>query len=83
MATASSAQVNSSVGVDGNSYTTSVSNDKLTNEDFAFGISNPDVCLIYPDRISLFGSCKPKNVSDNFNFMVAFLLRTVNTAEPA
>ena len=34
MATASSAQVNSSVGVDGNSYTTSVSNDKLTNEDF-------------------------------------------------
>ena len=34
MATTSSAQVNSSIGVDGNSYTTSVSNDKLTNEDF-------------------------------------------------
>lgn len=27
-------QVSSSVGVDGNSYTTAVSNDKLTNEDF-------------------------------------------------
>ena len=26
--------VNSSVGVDGNSYTTSISNDKLTNDDF-------------------------------------------------
>ena len=33
MATTSSAQVNSSIGVDGNSYTTSVSNDKF-NEDF-------------------------------------------------
>jgi flagellar basal-body rod modification protein FlgD len=27
-------QVNSSVGVDGNSYTTAISNDKLTNDDF-------------------------------------------------
>ena len=26
--------VNSSIGVDGNSYTTSISNDKLTNDDF-------------------------------------------------
>jgi len=26
--------INSSVGVDGNSYTTSISNDKLTNDDF-------------------------------------------------
>ena len=34
MATASSAQVNSSIGIDGNSYTTAVSNDKLNNEDF-------------------------------------------------
>lgn len=31
---ASSVQVNSSVGVDGNSYTTSVSNDQLTTDDF-------------------------------------------------
>ena len=31
---ASSVQVNSSVGVDGNSYTTSVSNDNLTTDDF-------------------------------------------------
>lgn len=29
-----SVQVNSSIGTDGNSYTTAVSNDKLTNEDF-------------------------------------------------
>ena len=34
MATASSAQVNTSIGIDGNSYTTAISNDKLTNEDF-------------------------------------------------
>ena len=34
MATTSNVQVNSSVGVDGNSYTTAVSNDKLTNDDF-------------------------------------------------
>lgn len=29
-----SVQVNSSVGTDGNTYTTAISNDKLTNEDF-------------------------------------------------
>jgi len=29
-----SVQVNSSVGLDGNSYTSSISNDELTNEDF-------------------------------------------------
>ncbi len=34
MATASSAQVNTSVGIDGNSYTTSISNDQLSNDDF-------------------------------------------------
>ena len=34
MATTSSVQVNSSVGVDGNTYTTAVSNDKLNNDDF-------------------------------------------------
>ena len=31
---ASTIEVNSNVGVDGNSYTTSISNDKLTNDDF-------------------------------------------------
>lgn len=31
---ASNIEVNSSVGIDGNSYTTAISNDKLTNEDF-------------------------------------------------
>lgn len=31
---ASSIEVNSTVGVDGNSYTTAISNDKLTNDDF-------------------------------------------------
>ena len=31
---ASTVEVNSSVGIDGNSYTTAISNDKLTNEDF-------------------------------------------------
>ncbi len=31
---ASNIEVNSSVGVDGNSYTTAISNDKLTNDDF-------------------------------------------------
>ena len=31
---ASKIEVNSSVGIDGNSYTTAISNDKLTNEDF-------------------------------------------------
>lgn len=31
---ASSIEVNSAVGVDGNSYTTAISNDKLSNEDF-------------------------------------------------
>lgn len=34
MATTSNVQVNSSVGVDGNTYTTAVSNDKLSNDDF-------------------------------------------------
>ena len=34
MATADSVIVNSSVGLDGNSYTNSISNDKLTNDDF-------------------------------------------------
>ncbi|MDD2896261.1 MAG: flagellar hook capping FlgD N-terminal domain-containing protein [Aliarcobacter sp.] len=31
---ASTVEVNSSVGIDGNSYTTAISNDKLTNDDF-------------------------------------------------
>ena len=31
---ASTVEVNSKVGIDGNSYTTAISNDKLTNEDF-------------------------------------------------
>ena len=31
---ASTVEVNSNVGIDGNSYTTAISNDKLTNEDF-------------------------------------------------
>ena len=31
---ASTVEVNSSVGVDGNSYTTAISNDKLSNDDF-------------------------------------------------
>ncbi|MDD2888635.1 MAG: flagellar hook capping FlgD N-terminal domain-containing protein [Aliarcobacter sp.] len=31
---ASTIEVNSSVGIDGNSYTTAISNDKLTNDDF-------------------------------------------------
>ncbi len=34
MATVNDVVVNSSVGIDGNSYTTAVSNDKLTNDDF-------------------------------------------------
>ena len=34
MAAIEDVQVNSSVGVDGNSYTTAISNDKLTNDDF-------------------------------------------------
>ena len=34
MATLDDVQVQSTVGVDGNSYTTSISNDKLTNDDF-------------------------------------------------
>lgn len=34
MTTTDSAQINSKVGIDGNKYTTSISNDKLTNEDF-------------------------------------------------
>jgi flagellar basal-body rod modification protein FlgD len=34
MAAVSDVVVNSSVGVDGNSYTTAISNDKLTNDDF-------------------------------------------------
>ena len=34
MADIDSVQVRSSVGIDGNSYTTAISNDKLTNEDF-------------------------------------------------
>ena len=31
---ASTVEVNSSVGIDGNSYTTAISNDKLSNDDF-------------------------------------------------
>ena len=31
---ASNIEVNSSVGIDGNSYTTAISNDKLNNDDF-------------------------------------------------
>ncbi len=34
MADLSSVEVNSAIGVDGNSYTTAISNDKLTNDDF-------------------------------------------------
>lgn len=34
MATVADVQVNSAIGIDGNSYTTAISNDKLTNDDF-------------------------------------------------
>jgi flagellar basal-body rod modification protein FlgD len=34
MATLDDVQVNSTVGIDGNTYTTAISNDKLTNDDF-------------------------------------------------